>query len=92
MSDDNEEERIAYGRPPVHSRFKPGSSGNAKGRPKKSRNIATEIPFDDKGTGKIKIKPNTRAGQQVAAGAAFYSLELCKREKAKEDQRSTTAC
>ncbi|MET2829307.1 DUF5681 domain-containing protein [Mesorhizobium shangrilense] len=43
MSDDIEEKRTGYGRPPVHSRFKPGSSGNAKGRPKKSRNIATEI-------------------------------------------------
>jgi Family of unknown function (DUF5681) len=28
---------VGYGRPPTHSRFKPGQSGNPKGRPKGSR-------------------------------------------------------
>ena len=32
-----------YGRPPVASRFKPGTSGNAKGRPKGSKNFKTLI-------------------------------------------------
>lgn len=33
--DDGEiEENVGYGQPPVHSRFKPGQSGNPKGRPK----------------------------------------------------------
>lgn len=26
--------KVGYGRPPIHSRFKPGSSGNPNGRPK----------------------------------------------------------
>lgn len=30
---------VGRGRPPVHSRFKPGRSGNPRGRPKHSRNI-----------------------------------------------------
>jgi hypothetical protein len=34
---------VGYGRPPVHSRFKPGQSGNPKGRPKGSRNAASEL-------------------------------------------------
>jgi hypothetical protein len=34
---------IGYGRPPVASRFKPGTSGNAKGRPKGSKNLKTLI-------------------------------------------------
>jgi Family of unknown function (DUF5681) len=32
-----------YGRPPEHARFKPGSSGNPKGRRKNSRNLKTII-------------------------------------------------
>lgn len=28
--------KVGYGKPPEHSRFKPGQSGNKKGRPKKS--------------------------------------------------------
>lgn len=34
---------IGYGRPPEQSQFKPGQSGNPKGRPKASRNLKTII-------------------------------------------------
>ena len=34
---------IGRNKPPVHTRFKPGQSGNKKGRPKGSRNIATDL-------------------------------------------------
>ena len=34
---------VGYGRPPVHSRFKQGQSGNLKGRPKGRRNVKTEL-------------------------------------------------
>ena len=32
---------VGYGRPPKNTQFKPGQSGNAKGRPKRSRNRLT---------------------------------------------------
>src|SRR5215218_7009111 len=32
---------VGKGRPPVHSRWKPGQCGNPKGRPKKAKGIAT---------------------------------------------------
>jgi Family of unknown function (DUF5681) len=32
---------VGYGRPPLHSRFKPGQSGNPKGRAKGSKNLRT---------------------------------------------------
>jgi uncharacterized protein DUF5681 len=34
---------VGYGRPPLASRFKPGTSGNARGRPKGSKNLRTLI-------------------------------------------------
>jgi hypothetical protein len=41
MSDhaDDAEDGVGYGRPPRHTRFQPGQSGNPRGRPRKSRNI-----------------------------------------------------
>jgi hypothetical protein len=35
--------QVGYCRPPLHSRFKPGQSGNPKGRPKQSRNLRTIV-------------------------------------------------
>ena len=40
MSDDNDYE-VGYCKPPRHSQFKPGQSGNPRGRPKSSKNMAT---------------------------------------------------
>jgi Family of unknown function (DUF5681) len=34
---------IGYGRPPMHTRFKPGQSGNVKGRPRGSKNLTTTM-------------------------------------------------
>ena len=36
---DGEDYRVGPGRPPKHSRFKPGRSGNPSGRPKKRHSI-----------------------------------------------------
>jgi hypothetical protein len=39
--DQGEDYAVGYGRPPKHSRFKPGQSGNRKGRPKGRKNQRT---------------------------------------------------
>ena len=39
----NKRTDVGYGRPPVEHRFKPGQSGNPRGRPKGSKNEATII-------------------------------------------------
>jgi hypothetical protein len=36
-----EDYEVGYGRPPKHTRFKPGASANAAGRPKGVKNFAT---------------------------------------------------
>jgi len=36
-------ERVGYGRPPMTTRFRPGQSGNPRGRPKGARNLGTIV-------------------------------------------------
>lgn len=40
---DSSDESVGYGRPPTANRFKAGQSGNPRGRPKGSRNVATLV-------------------------------------------------
>jgi hypothetical protein len=42
MGPENERDyEVGYGKPPRHTRFKKGQSGNPRGRPKESKNLAT---------------------------------------------------
>tara|TARA_R110000824_G_scaffold137343_1_gene301424 strand:- start:1455 stop:1901 length:447 start_codon:yes stop_codon:yes gene_type:complete len=43
MSDEKRDYDVGYGKPPVHGRFKPGQSGNPKGRPKGAKNLKTDL-------------------------------------------------
>lgn len=38
-----DEYQVGYGKPPKHTRFKPGRSGNPKGRPKGVRNFKSDV-------------------------------------------------
>ena len=44
MSSDNEADyEVGYGKPPRHTRFEKGQSGNQRGRPNGSKNFATQL-------------------------------------------------
>lgn len=55
---ENPGERVGYGRPPREHQFKPGQSGNKKGRPKGSKNEATII--NELLNRKIDVRENGR--------------------------------
>lgn len=40
------DDRVGYGRPPKHSRFKPGTSGNPTGRPKREQTPIAQLISD----------------------------------------------
>jgi hypothetical protein len=66
---DEPTEKVGPGKPPRHTRFKPGQSGNPKGRPKGSKNFSTIL--QQQLTKKITItvdgKPRRMTVQEVIA-------------------------
>ena len=59
---------VGYGKPPVHSRFKPGQSGNSKGRPKGVRNFKTDVQTTLKASVRVTRggKPRNVSTQEAA--------------------------
>lgn len=80
MSDD----KIGYGKPPKHTRFKSGQSGNPKGRPKGSRNIA--IIINEILGGMVTVKEN---GEEKRVNRAQVIAMQSVAKAMKGDNRST---
>lgn len=74
--DRDDDEDIGYGKPPKHTRFRKGQSGNPKGRPKGTRNFASDL--EDVLKAKVKITEDGRSKSVSSQMAALMRL----REKA----------
>ncbi|WP_109795571.1 DUF5681 domain-containing protein [Minwuia thermotolerans] len=72
MSDDENEDKVGYGHPPKHSRFKPGRSGNPKGRPKGHRNFQTDL--NEVLEMKVQLKVNGTTRTMTMQQAAILQL------------------
>ncbi|MGV6872573.1 DUF5681 domain-containing protein [Pseudochelatococcus sp. B33] len=77
---------VGYGRPPRHSRFKPGQSGNPKGRKRGTRNTGTLLQeiLDEK----IVVREGDREKKITRKEAWFRQLT---NKALKGDARATTA-
>jgi Family of unknown function (DUF5681) len=74
MADDNE---VGYGKPPRNSRWKPGQSGNPKGRPKEG---ATGFLMEAAGILSEPVKAKTPDGGSVSLGALEAAfLAICRK-------------
>jgi hypothetical protein len=69
---EQEEEKVGFGRPPAATRFKPGQSGNPKGRPKGSLNLKTDLRNELSET--IQIREGERSLKVSKQRAMLKSL------------------
>ena len=71
---------IGYGKPPKHTQFKPGQSGNSKGRPRGQRNFRTAVRDALK-----RKSPSGRATGHARSqnGAIIRDLQQSSQEDAK---------
>lgn len=67
---------VGYRKPPIHSQFRPGQSGNPKGRPKGVRNLVTDVKRTLMAT--VKVREAGRVRRRTTQESALLLL----REKA----------
>ena len=82
----NNDYSVGYGKPPIHSRFKKGQSGNPKGRQKGSKNLSTlmehaldePVTIKENGSQKVITKREAFLKQLVnkAASGDLRSIQL----------------
>lgn len=72
--DDDDDEKVGYRRPPKHSRFKPGQSGNPRGRQKRDTTIVEALSDELRAT--ITVQENGRQLRITKAKTVAKSLVM----------------
>ncbi len=72
MADSSESHEIGYGKPPRETRFVKGKSGNPKGRPKGSQNLATILAK----VARERVRVNGSGGRTISKLEATLT-QLC---------------
>ncbi|MBH5401181.1 hypothetical protein HZZ13_25850 [Bradyrhizobium sp. CNPSo 4010] len=65
---------VGYGKPPKHSQFKPGQSGNPKGRPKGTRNFKSDVRATLQSP--VKITKNGRVRNVTTQRAILETMRV----------------
>ncbi len=77
MTEPTDDYEVGYGRPPKNGQFKPGQSGNPKGRRKGSKNLATDLAEELGETIRIREGDrNLRVSKQRAMLKALVAKAL----------------
>jgi len=77
----NSQEKLGYGTPPRSGRFQKGKSGNPKGRPKGSRNLASifrKVIYQKVEIKEGGVKKTVTKFEAVAAGDVSAAREIIK--------------
>jgi Family of unknown function (DUF5681) len=72
VADVEDDYQVGYGKPPKETKFMKGRSGNPKGRPKGSRNLASS--FIEIGRERITVTEAGRTRTMTKADAVVYQL------------------
>jgi hypothetical protein len=71
-TDDRQSYEVGYSKPPVHTRFKKGQSGNPRGRPKGARNVKSLI--QDIGAETVTLREGARVRKVSKIEALIQQL------------------